>query len=228
MYSGDTENDKNGIALDVLIGVGSNREFLFESAKIYDLLRCFFLSGPDAEIMSALNHLELTKLNGLQADFVSNLSNLKDSAGKQGASGALASLQTEFTRLFIGPGKAPAYPYESLYRSPQRLLMTEVTNEVRNFYLEHGLLMQKLYTVPEDHLGVELEFLYYLNLKMLEQPENIPVLRQVQLQFLQEHLLSWIDDFTQDVLANTEELFFTNLALLLRNFLHWDAGLLDN
>ncbi|MHB1653880.1 MAG: TorD/DmsD family molecular chaperone [Desulfitobacteriaceae bacterium] len=228
MYSGDTENNKDGIALDVLVGVRSNQVFLFESAQLYDLLRCLFLSGPDAEIMSALNHLELTKLNELQADFVSNLSSLKDSAGKQGASGALASLQTEFTRLFIGPGKAPAYPYESLYRSPQRLLMTEVTSEVRNFYLEHGLLMQKLYTVPEDHLGVELEFLYYLNLKMLEQPENIPVLRQVQLQFLQEHPLSWIDDFTQDVLANTEEPFFANLALLLKNFLHWDAGLLNN
>ncbi len=212
--------------------VKSERMYLSERAQIYDWLRSFFLEGPNPELFDRLELLHLAQASYLQAertletDLISSLVELKDSAGNFVRSGNLTPLQTEFTRLFIGPGKAPAYPYESLYRSPKGMLMTEVTSEVRNFYLEQGLLMQQLYSVPEDHLGIELEFIYYLKLKMLEKPEDIPALNIIQESFLREHVLSWIDHFTEDVLANTQEPFFRHLARFLRSFLHWDSVLL--
>jgi TorA maturation chaperone TorD len=41
-------------------------------------------------------------------------------------------------------------------------LMSEETLAVRKKYLEAGVGLKDLYQVPDDHIGIELEFLYYL------------------------------------------------------------------
>ena len=40
--------------------------------------------------------------------------------------------------------------------------MTEETLVVRALYLNAGMVVQNLHRVPDDHLGIELEFLYWL------------------------------------------------------------------
>ena len=113
-----------------------------------------------------------------------------------------------------------------MYRSANRLLMQEITGEVRQFYLEQGLIMQRLNSIPDDHLGVELEFLLYMSQKMLERPVEAVTFAGTQREFLRKHILSWIDDFVNDILNNTNEPFFQYLALILRDFVHWDEQLL--
>jgi TorA maturation chaperone TorD len=50
---------------------------------------------------------------------------------------AASGLETEFTRLFCGPGRPVAHPYESVYR--ERRTMGETTLDVRRLLGEEGL-----------------------------------------------------------------------------------------
>ena len=188
------------------------------SYNLYALLAAFFLTGLDEDWLLAVQELKLTAVDGGHEQYVRHMETIKALIAAEPEE-KLTIWQTEYTRLFLGPGQAPAYPYESLYRSPRRLLMQEITTEVRQVYLERGLVMAKLYTQPEDHLGVELEFLGYLQRKRLEEPQKSRVLAEVQREFIYTHLLTWMDDFAKDILTNTEEPLFREIAGLLQEFL---------
>ena len=198
-----------------------------DRTEMYGLFRLVFLTGPGPKLIAALPALQMTSTAARSAEFNARLEALQKTIESESQE-SITRWQTEFTRLFIGPGKAPAYPYECVYRSPNRLLMQEITGEVRQFYLEQGLIMQRLNTMPDDHLGVELEFLLYMSRKMLEQPEQALSYAGTQREFLRKHILSWIDDFVNDILNNTHEPFFQHLALLLRDFVHWDLCFLGD
>ena len=202
-----------------------NQASWLDRTEMYGLLRLVFLTGPGPELIAALPVLQMKSTEARTAEFNAHLEALQKTIESE-SNQSITRWQTEFTRLFIGPGKAPAYPYECVYRSPNRLLMQEITGEVRQFYLEQGLIMERLNTIPDDHLGVELEFLLYLSQKMLERPEEALTYAGTQREFLRKHILSWIDDFVNDILNNTNEPFFQHLALLLRDFVHWDERFL--
>lgn len=207
------------------INLDANHASWLDRTEMYGLLRLIFLTGPGSELIDALPTLRLISLEARTADFHAHLEALQQTIMSD-SNQIITHWQTEFTRLFIGPGKAPAYPYESVYRSANRLLMQEITGEVRQFYLEQGLILQRLNSIPDDHLGVELEFLLYMSQKMLDQPMEAITNARVQREFLRKHILSWIDDFVSDIFNNTTEPFFQQLALLLRDFVHWDEQLL--
>lgn len=189
-----------------------------DSYNLYALLASFFLNGLDEDWLFAVQELKLTGDPGGQEQYVRHVQALKALIAVEPEE-KVAHWQTEYTRLFLGPGQAPAYPYASLYLSPRRLLMQEITAEVRRVYLEQGLIMDRLYTQPEDHLGVELEFLGYLQRKRLEEPQKANTVAEVKRKFLSTHLLTWVPDFAQDIITNTMEPLFQELAGLLQEFL---------
>lgn len=76
---------------------------------------------------------------------------------------------------------------------------------------------RRLGSVPDDHLGAELEFMFHLSEKAAAEALNshweeaFGYLNQGRV-FLKEHLLSWIGDFSEDVLGATEGKFFRGLV----------------
>jgi TorA maturation chaperone TorD len=193
--------------------------------NMYGMLRLIFSQGPGFELFSDIRELRMLSPEANLARFNTELAALQKTIRDKSKSDVV-EYQTEFTRLFIGPGKAPAYPYECAYRTPHGLMMQEITSDVRKFYLEKGLVMQRLNAIPDDHLGAELEFFLYMSQQMLEQPEKAITFAETQREFMQKHILSWLDDFVADILANTDNPFFTHLASLLRAFVHWDEDYL--
>jgi TorA maturation chaperone TorD len=202
-----------------------NQAILVDRVNIYGMLRLIFANGPSLDFFTGLKELKIFSSEIMKTKFYTQLKSLQKISNEEGIDN-LTQLQTEFTRLFIGPGKAPAYPYECVYRSPHGTLMQKITSEVRKFYLDEGLIMQRLNSIPDDHLGAELEFLLYMGQQMVEYPDRIQELSKTQLDFMQKHILTWTDDFSHDILTNTNEKFFKNLALVLKNFMHWDENFL--
>ncbi|MFZ5817217.1 MAG: TorD/DmsD family molecular chaperone [Bacillota bacterium] len=138
----------------------------------------------------------------------------------------------DYTRMFIGPARLPAPPYESAYRTADRLLFQPETLEVRRFYREYGLISARLGSEPDDHIGLELQFLYETCRLAAEQAARGEVagLEQVlvdQRRFLDEHLLRWAGDFAADVAASAETSFYRGTAHLLAGFLPVDRRILD-
>jgi TorA maturation chaperone TorD len=110
----------------------------------------------------------------------------------------LEHLLWEFTRLFIGPYRLPAPPWESVYTSPKKLMMQEAYEAVLACYREAGLEPGNP-GIMADHVGVELNFVAALYEKKAADPENFAQYHAIAEQFTAEHLQNWIPRFTRDL-----------------------------
>ena len=142
----------------------------------------------------------------------------------------LAALNSDYTQLFIGPGHLPAPPWESVYRTEERLTFGEHTLEVREWYLRHGLEFVLKNTEPDDHIGLEMEFMAFLvgaERQALEEGDlpHATELAREQLAFLEEHLLKWSKAFTDDVIAHAQTPYYQGIAQLTQSFLAWDHSI---
>lgn len=129
-------------------------------------------------------------------------------------------LSLEFARLFIGPVDPPAIPYASFYLSESHSLMTEETIAVRKQYLEAGVALKNLYQMPDDHIAIELDFLYYLTERAVELFENgknaqAEKLLNLRGDFLKDHFVLWAPAFVHRILESTEEDYFRGAASFL-------------
>ncbi|HKZ83677.1 MAG TPA: molecular chaperone TorD family protein [Anaerolineae bacterium] len=137
---------------------------------------------------------------------------------------AFDGLCAGYTRLFIGPGKVLAPPWESVYFNEERLTFQEQTLQVRAWYRRFGLEAEKLHNEPDDHIGLELSFLAHLAqlaLDALERQDQPAVdeLLEAQRRFLSEHLLRWAPAWCDQVAQHARTDFFHGIALLTKGAL---------
>jgi TorA maturation chaperone TorD len=142
-------------------------------------------------------------------------------------------LATEYASLFLNMGHRPVAPYESVYTSPERLLMQKARDDVLALYRQEGLDRIDEFHEPEDHLAVELEFMAYLCQKAMAAMEAgdragaAAALRQ-QKEFLQKHLLVWVPAFCRDVQQAAETGFYRGLALITAEHLAMESETVDD
>ena len=130
-------------------------------------------------------------------------------------------IKSDYTRLFIGPEKVMAPPWESVYFSEERLVFQEQTLQVRNWYQRFGLASEKIYKEPDDHIALEISFIAHLaslSLEALEVNDQPTLAKTLQAQqdFLKEHLLQWGPKWCDSVIENARTDFYKGTALLLR------------
>lgn len=127
----------------------------------------------------------------------------------------------DHAQLFVGPGPLLVPPYESVYRTPERLLFEEPTMQVRAAYAEFGLQAPLLYREPDDHIGLELQFLCALctgALDALQSGDATGAERHVaaHARFLVDHVLTWAEEFLDLLDARAETDLYRALAALTR------------
>ncbi len=127
---------------------------------------------------------------------------------------------TEFNRLFIGPDRLLAPPYETVYRSNARVLMQEDTMIIRNFYAEAGLEVAKLNQIPDDHIVFELEFICFLLHKLFTGTDEQSVQKTKELYetFLSTRFSKWVGAHCDDVTKHSQSDICTGMALVLGYF----------
>lgn len=135
-------------------------------------------------------------------------------------------LRVEHARLFVGPGRVPAPPYESIYRTPDRRMMGEAAIDARRAYEEAGVVL-KGPPDPPDHLETELQFMALL---AGSEAEHIEAERErgamnamlAEQRFLAHHLAQWTGPFAADVSAAQAHPIFVAAADLLDAFVTLD------
>jgi TorA maturation chaperone TorD len=147
------------------------------------------------------------------------------------ASSVPEDLNTEYTQLFIGPGKLSAPPWESVYTSGERVIFQRSTLEIRNFYRSQGFIPQLYPKVADDHIALELDFLRLLAERALDawcEKDKIAYTEALQAgsDFLAEHLLCWIDRFAWDLALSEKSTFYSTLAQTLVTFVNRDRELI--
>lgn len=103
---------------------------------------------------------------------------LADGAGEDKEETAAA----DFARAFLGAGvvnQVAAYPFESVYTSPTRLVMQDAYEAVRQLYHKYGFVKSEDCDLHEDHIALEIQFLAHLSgraakfLKKVRRPKRV-------------------------------------------------------
>ncbi|WP_338824993.1 Chaperone protein TorD [Moorella humiferrea] len=205
-------------------------------ALAYNLLRGAFIHEPSWEFLEWLIRQEVLSFLAFAADdpdikkgvelFTGYLERYK-AMPEADRDEELAGLRGDYTRLFIGPERLPAPPWESAYVNDERLLFQEVTLKVRRIYLSYNFLPRNYRREADDHIGLELEFMYRLSAMAAERLDAgdltgaARILRD-QEEFLDGHLLAWVPPFAGDVMANAATDFYRGMGSLLKGFVELD------
>ena len=201
-------------------------ETLTGEALLFGLLGRVFYTYPSQEERAWLQSLieeqvfSETPFAPEQPDVIEGLHMLQAWSNDVLDDRAFEDLQSDYTRLFIGPGEVIVPPWESVYFNKERLIFQEQTLEVRSWYRRFGLEAEHLHREPDDHIGLELAFLVHLAQLGLTEPEdgdqqaNLEQILQAQKDFLSEHLLRWGSAFCNQVCDKANTLFYRGAAQL--------------
>lgn len=113
------------------------------------------------------------------------------------------AIAQDYLRLFVGLGMPLAPPWESTWASDARLLFQRETLDVRYWYRSVGLEVAALHHEPDDHVGLELEFI-----GLLLERENA----ETAVAFALEHPLAWVARWVRAVRDNATAPFYPLLA----------------
>ena len=160
-------------------------------------------------LLSSVFYLELTEeqIDGLAASgfaFPDDGSPMGDACAslrryltRRGAD-ARQDLAVDYARVFLAAGVyegETAVPYESVYTSPEGILMQDARDDAVRTYRRWGLALSADLNVPEDHLAFELEFMAHLSDRIvarLRAGESADEELAAQKRFIDEHLLNWL------------------------------------
>ena len=137
-------------------------------ALVFGLLgRALYVSPDRAWVQTLVQErvFDSVPFAGEQPDVVKGLVLLAawtDASQAGLADQAFDAVQSDYTHLFVGPGKVDAPPWESVYFHDEEMLFQEETLHVREWYARFGLQAELLHSEPDDHIGLELAFLAHL------------------------------------------------------------------
>lgn len=142
-------------------------------------------------------------------------------SAREGDAARLA-LEVEYNRLFVGPGKLLAPPYESYYLSEARRagsgrLRTDAERSVARAYAARGYAMPEEFVELPDHVAVELEFLALVAAQEAEawdagDAQRARDARHAADAFADAHPAQWLLAFARDVHAGARLPFYPAIA----------------
>lgn len=214
------------------------KDQLVGEALVCGLLGKVFYTYPERPWLQSLiddSIFEEVPFGGEETNTIAGLTLLRDwseSTNMGMSDDEFAELLADYTRLFIGPSKVVAPPWESVYVSYSALTFQEETLDVRRWYARFGLQIEKLHQEPDDHIGLELEFMAHLARSAAtaiaeEDPGNFNKLILAQREFACKHLLKWGQVFCRKVETEARTNFYRGIAVTTHGILGAVSGLLE-
>ena len=137
---------------------------------------------------------------------------------------ALLDLQVEYNRLFVGPASPPCPPYQSVYdesrpTEEQGTVMGPTAEAVEKAMRAEGLGVTLDHVELADHAAIELEFMFYLLSRAVEDPDLGALYADRAGQFRSSHILPWLAKFGARVAKEAKHPFYEHAGLLLERFI---------
>ncbi|PLR84869.1 hypothetical protein CVD25_18325 [Bacillus canaveralius] len=206
----------------------------------YDILRRFFIEEPSRDylkhfVQQNMIHLFpfLEESEDLKEgiDLVTNYLKEFDVVNNEDH---FDNLHWDYTRMFIGPYEVPAPPWESVYVRKDRMIFQECTMDVRKSYNKFGFAASDDSIEADDHIGLELDFVYHLNelcidsanKKSVHSINEVNYLLNEQQQFIKKHLSAFVPAFSQKVIDSADSQFYSGLARILNHYIKADSQVL--
>ena len=154
---------------------------------------------------------------------------LADAADKCGDAAFVDATKTEFERLYMVPGKAYVYPWESPYAGQITTIFKESTLDVRRRYEEYGFSAEERGHFPEDNIAMMCGFMAHLSRGAYESfadgdDANVHTILESQAPFADAHLGEWVSQFAEKTRKNDRTGLYAHLASALEAFLRLDRA----
>jgi TorA maturation chaperone TorD len=139
---------------------------------------------------------------------------------------ALERVGVEYTRLFVGPGKPAAPPWETLYREGGTVLFGQPTFEMKQLFAHEGVKVGADSHQFEDHLGFELLYLGMRGANFIDTAPTLESIAELR-DFIKCHPLSFIEPLLIKAREAASVGYYPALIELIWGYLLWDFDLLD-
>lgn len=205
----------------------------------YGVFWRLFSDEPDAALLKAMQSEEFeTAMLVISGDALLDEGGLRGAVAdiarksKSGLDDFLEGLRSEYTRDFVGPGKLPAYPWESMNIEGDKSLFQDCTIEVRREYVAHDLRPINYGSVADDHIALELNFLFRLTERCIQliddgNRKQARSLLEDERAFVSQHLLNWVPIYVRDFKMKRGGSFYATWLGFLPEMLKEDHRLLD-
>lgn len=203
-------------------------ELMADRALAYRFLSRAYRTAPDAALVAALRAAAASRPDDDPlASFFAELASVDPSDDET----LRIDLAADYNRLFLGMGPHPVAPYESVYTSPEGLLMQDARDEVLAAYRSQGLDAPDGFNLPEDHLALECAFMAELAERTAAacergEAEAADELVAFQRSFVEDNLAAWVPAFCADVEQQALTSFYRGLAGLTREQAEADRAVL--
>lgn len=146
-------------------------------------------------------------------------------------------LACDYARVFLSAGVydgLTAEPYESVFTSEDQIMMQDSRDDAVRIYRENGVDVDPGLRMPEDHLGLEFEFMAVMAEKTAAalagqdvSSEGVQELLRTQCVFLERHILNWIELLDEKVEEFAELPFYPAIMDIAGSFVLDDKACLD-
>ncbi len=139
------------------------------------------------------------------------------------------NLASDYVRLFLVPGSAYVYPWESPYVGQETMIFQESTLDVKARYRQYGFAAASGEgRFPEDHIAMMFDFMARVSERAFDafgNGDDEKVLRDLAFQkdFIETHLSTWISQFYNEVRKKDTTGFYACLASVAALFIEIDA-----
>ena len=176
--------------------------------RTLDFPRCFALDLDDPRGRDATTLLE-------QA-----LQNLREANDAD-----LDELAADYADIYLNHS-IQASPFESVWLDEDGLAMQQPMFQIREWYARFGMAAEDWRLRSDDHIGLQLQFVAHLLNKAVGAENPLHLLGELA-RFLDEHLLRWVDEFSQRVTQRCGTAFYAGSVLLTASYLDALRGLLE-
>ena len=209
---------------------------LANRAHLYELFHVVFGSEPSEQLLEVLSSPATSRAFALLSqeddDVMAKMSSFVGRRKEKAASDPeyLPHIQSEYTKLMIGPGKLIAYPWESTYNRKENLLFQESTLLVREAYRKYGYLPEGYPHVADDHIALELHFMAKLSGEALQAFQNGDIKLAIQIlkdqhSFLKQHMLNWLPKYAENISQSDTMYMYPQFGLAVSEFVRIDDEL---
>jgi len=198
MAAGDGGNSSRHLRRSIL-AQGAARERALASAALYRMLALAFSNPEPGLLRSIIRECGGLKIAQARGALPAHFARILKDVDREWRGVTIERLSVEYSRLFLGAGLVPLR--EGGFGDGMRFAGQPVDiADVSGFYLAFGFALPDTSACPPDYLGVELEFVSLLHLKIaltLQQvrSEELRITRSALAAFLKDHLGRWSKPF---------------------------------
>lgn len=200
------------------------KKLIGNRARLYSFLSRIYRQEMDKELLESMKSSRPVNID--DAEMACACNRLREILERSPVNDEyVENLEADYASLFLGVGRYPAHPYESVYLSREGIIMGESRDEVLRIYFREGIQKTDWFKEPEDHIAVELEFMAFLCLR-LQEALNCGTrdmrlrLIEVQREFFEKHLQSWVPVFCENIVKNASRYgFYQAMADITRRYI---------